>query len=52
MNSTYKGNEVVSLYMKMKPGMVFVDFKKLQNDGIYAIRKIREVNPSIKIILV
>ena len=52
VDGTYKGNEVVSLYLKMKPDAVFVDFKKLQNDGIYAIGKIREINPSAKIISV
>lgn len=52
IDGVYKGNEVVSLYLKMKPDAVFVDFKKLQNDGIYAIGKIREMNPSAKIISV
>ena len=50
VDSTYKGNEVVSLYLKMKPDVIFVDFKKLQTDGIYAIGKIREINPNAKII--
>ncbi len=52
VDDTYKGNEVVSLYLKMKPDAVFVDFKKLRNDGIYAIGKIREINPNAKIISV
>ena len=52
VDGTYKGNEVVILYLKMKPDAVFVDFKKLQSDGIYAIGKIREINPSAKIISV
>ena len=52
VDKTYKGNAVVDMYLKMRPNVVFVDLKKLENDGIYALGKIRELNPSVKIISV
>ena len=49
VDGTCKGNEIVNLYLKMKPDAVFVDLKKLQNDSIYALGKIKQMNPSAKI---
>lgn len=50
VESAYKGNEVVELYLKMQPDAVFVDLKKLRSDGIYALGKIRQLSPDVKII--
>jgi len=50
IDSKYKGNEIVDLYLKMDPDVVFVDLKKLRNDGIYAVGKIRQIDPNAKII--
>ena len=51
VDDTCKGNEIVNLYLKMKPDAVFVDLKKLQNDGIYMLGKIRQMNPRAKIFI-
>jgi len=50
VDDSYKGNEVVNLYLEMKPDAVFVNLKKTRNDTIYALGKIRELSPNAKII--
>jgi len=50
VDSRYKGTEIVDLYLKMKPDAVFVNLQKAQNDCIYALGKIRELNCGAKII--
>ncbi|MGI0007555.1 MAG: response regulator transcription factor [Nitrosotalea sp.] len=46
------GKEAVELYKMHHPDFVFLDYLMPEYDGLYAIEKIREFDPSGKIILV
>ena len=46
------GKEAVELYKMHHPDFVFLDYLMPEYDGLYAIEKIKEFDPSGKIILV
>ena len=46
------GKEGIEAYKKLKPDVVFLDVMMPDSDGIYALKKIREVNPKAKVIMV
>ncbi len=46
------GKEAVRLYAEHKPQIVFLDVVMPDGDGIYALEKIREANPSAIVIMV
>lgn len=48
----YSGKDAVEIYKQVKPDVVFVDVMMPDGSGFYAIRKIRELDPEIKIIAV
>jgi len=48
----YDGKAAVSLYKKHHPDVTLVDIMMPNGNGIYAIKKIREINPDAKIIAV
>ena len=48
----YDGNEAVELYQKLKPDLVILDITMPEYDGIYALEKIREINPHAKVMVV
>ena len=48
----YDGSQAVELYKKHKPNIVFIDIMMPEFDGFYAIKKIREIDPKVKIIAV
>lgn len=48
----YTGKDAVELYKQIKPDVVFVDVMMPDGSGFYAIRKIRELAPELKIFAV
>ena len=46
------GKEAVEIYEKFKPDVVLLDILMPGYDGFYAIEKIKEVDPSAKVIFV
>lgn len=46
------GKEGIEAYKKLKPDVVFLDVMMPDSDGIYALKKIRELNPKAKVIMV
>ena len=48
----YDGNEAVELYQKLKPDLVILDIMMPKYDGIYALEKIREINPHAKVMVI
>ena len=48
----YSGKDAVELYEKENPDIVFLDVMMPDGNGIYAIKKIKEINPNAKIVAV
>ena len=48
----YDGKTAVELYQEKKPDCVLIDIMMPNGSGIYAIKKIKEINPNAKIIAV
>ena len=48
----YNGLECVELFDKLHPDVVLLDLLMPQYDGIYALRKIREKDPSANVIII
>jgi len=47
----HDGKEGVELYKKLKPDIVFLDVIMPEYNGLYALNKIREINPDAKVIM-
>lgn len=52
MGHGHSGSEAVCLYNQYRPNVSFIDLAMPKTDGFYAIRKIRKIDPSAKIIVV
>ncbi len=48
----FSGSEAVCLYKQYKPDAVFIDLMMPKTDGFYAIKKIREIDPTAKVVAV
>lgn len=48
----YDGKTAIKLYQEKKPDCVLIDIVMPNGTGIYAIKKIKEINPYAKIIAV
>ena len=48
----HDGKTAVELYQEKKPDCVLIDIMMPNGSGIYAIKKIKEINPNAKIIAV
>ena len=48
----YDGKEAVELYSQLKPDIVFLDVMMPEYDGIYALEKIKEINPNAVVMMV
>ena len=48
----YNGEEAVFLFQKLKPDVVFLDVSMPISDGLYALEKIREINPAAVVFLI
>lgn len=46
------GQEAVDLYRTLKPDITFLDVVMPNGDGIYALEKIREINPAAIVVMV
>src|SRR5574337_12436 len=46
------GKEAVYMYNRLRPDIAFVDVVMPDGDGIYALEKIREINPDAIVIMV
>jgi len=46
------GAEAVELYKKLKPDLVTMDITMPEMDGIEALKKIKEIDPNAKVIMV
>ncbi|MGB9003384.1 MAG: response regulator [Nitrosotalea sp.] len=46
------GQEAVELYRTLKPDITFLDVVMPNGDGIYALEKIREINPTAIVVMV
>ena len=47
----HDGKDAVELYQKLKPDIVFLDVIMPDYNGLYALKKIREINPDAKIFM-
>jgi len=48
----FDGNDAVKLYRQLKPDIVFLDVMMPEYDGIYALEKIKEINPNAVVMMV
>jgi len=48
----FDGKDAVRLYKKYNPNIVFTDIMMPENDGFYALREIRKLDPNAKVIAV
>ena len=48
----FSGSEAACLYKQYRPDVVFIDLMMPKTDGFYAIEKIREIDPTAKIVAV
>ncbi len=48
----YSGKDAIELYETKNPDIVFLDVMMPDGNGIYAIKKIKEINPNAKIVAV
>jgi DNA-binding response OmpR family regulator len=48
----FDGKTAIELYQEKKPDCVLIDIMMVNGSGFYAIKKIREINPNAKIIVV
>ena len=46
------GKEAVNLFEKFNPNLIFLDYKMPEYDGLYALEKIKNIDPSSKVIIV
>lgn len=46
------GDDAIKLYEAHQPDLVFMDYLMPEYDGIYGAKKIREMNPDAKIVLI
>ena len=48
----YDGKAAVEIYKKFKPDITFLDLAMEEYDGIYALEKIREIDPRSQIVII
>ena len=48
----FSGSEAVCLYKTYVPDVIFIDLMMPKTDGLYAMEKIRQINPTAKIVAV
>ena len=48
----YDGKQAVELYQKLKPDLVILYIMMPKYDGIYALEKIREIDPHAKVLMI
>ena len=47
----YNGQDAAFLYQKLKPDIVFLDVTMPVYDGVYGLKKIREINPDAVVVI-
>lgn len=52
VGQAYSGKEAIDAFVQTKPDVILLDIMMPDGTGIYAIRKIKEIKPSAKIIAV
>jgi CheY-like chemotaxis protein len=48
----YNGREALELYQIHRPDIVFLDLMMPEFDGLYALEKIRRINPTAKVVVI
>ena len=48
----YNGKEALELYQLHNPDIVFLDLMMPDYDGIYALERIRRINPEAKVVVI
>jgi len=48
----YDGKEAVDLYAKLRPDVIFLDVLMDRFDGLYALEKIKNIDPDANVIMV
>jgi len=48
----YDGKEAVELYIQLKPDIVFLDVMMPEYDGLYALEKIKKINPNAVVVMI
>ena len=51
VGSGYNGQDAAFLYQKLKPDIVFLDVIMPVYDGVYGLKKIREINPEAVVVM-
>ena len=51
VGSGYNGQDAAFLYQKLKPDIVFLDVIMPVYDGVYGLKKIREINPDSVVVM-
>lgn len=50
--TAYSGKDATELYQILMPDVIFLDLSMSKYDGFYALEKIKQIDPSSKIIIV
>ena len=48
----YDGKEAVELYIQLKPDIVFLEVMMPEYDGIYALERIKKINPNAIVVMI
>jgi two-component system, chemotaxis family, chemotaxis protein CheY len=48
----YNGRDAVELYHRFRPNIVFLDVMMPDYDGVYALEKIKQINPRASVIII
>jgi two-component system, chemotaxis family, chemotaxis protein CheY len=48
----YNGKDAVDMYSRFRPNIVFLDVMMPDYDGIYALEKIKRINPRASVIII
>jgi DNA-binding NarL/FixJ family response regulator len=48
----YNGHEAISQFESLRPDVMFLDLMMPEYDGFYALKKIKELDPKVKVVVI
>jgi CheY-like chemotaxis protein len=48
----YNGKDAVEMYQRHRPDIMFLDLMMPEYDGLYALERIRKINPAAKVVVI